>query len=235
MAFLRPGPNNQGMRGRMGGQVYSEAGVDTIVREFVTPANPNTGAQVGARGYFKTATQTWASLDDAERAAWGVFAQGMHSHNPMRLKQKPLSGFNVFVALASKFLQVNPAGTIPQSPPAVKFAGESIVITATPGTGKVTLTASAANTPGVTTEVLVQRLKAGYLKPEPNGYRHNSFHVYTLGNLSYDVTLGAGAWAIAVRFVKSTTGEETSSIPLPVQQVLLFVVGGKESRKSKAA
>jgi hypothetical protein len=56
MAILRPGPNNNGLRGRMGGQVYAIAGADTVVREFVPPTNPRTNNQMVIRRYFTAVT-----------------------------------------------------------------------------------------------------------------------------------------------------------------------------------
>jgi hypothetical protein len=236
VAFLRSGPNNNGLRGRMGGQVYSKSGVDTIVREFVPPNNPGTKSQETVRGNLSRATKQWKTLTEAQRGQWGTYAEFLHSREVRRTRQVSLTGFQAYVALTSKFYQVNPAGTAPVAPPAVPFDGDSVTVTVAPGAGKVTLTANKANATGVQTEVLVQRLRASYRKPANNAYKHRAFVQFTSGaGLTQEVTLGPGAYALAIRFVKSSTGEATEMTKLNSEVVTFSVEQGGSGKAKKAA
>lgn len=71
--------------------VYSNwKGIDTV-RQYVTPANPNSSGQQTQRGYFGDAVDLWHNLgltaDDIE--AWNRYAS---------TRPSPQSGFNAFVA-----------------------------------------------------------------------------------------------------------------------------------------
>src|SRR5258708_28364214 len=71
----------------------------------------------------------------AQAAAWGNYASGLTRHDPRTGKSYHPAAITAFTALASKFLQATPAGTIPLTPPATAFAGDTIVFTATGAAG----------------------------------------------------------------------------------------------------
>jgi hypothetical protein len=137
--------------------------------------------------------------------------------------------------LAVKFLQINPSGTVPVTPPAGPFLGDTITVTAVADTGKVTFTASGPNALGVRTELLLQRLPGRNWNPQPGGYRSRGFVNFTGGSLSSDVPASPGWYAAAYRFVSVATGQATRLAPIGVSQVTLAVAQGATGTKRKAA
>lgn len=65
------------------------------VRQWVTPANPNTAKQQTIRGYFTSAVAKFHLLTGADKAAWDPRTAG-----------QPLSGFNLFVKKVIDVLKV---------------------------------------------------------------------------------------------------------------------------------
>lgn len=242
MAFLKPGPNNNGLRGRMGGQVYAGGGEDTIVREFVEPVQPNTPAQVAQQGRVKRGSQGWGELSDTERAAWteAVETFGVTSKSVRRRRPKLLTGAQYFTSLTSKFLACTPGGTVPKLPPTKRFIGDSIEFTLSTTPGNIVVTASGPNSSGVKTEIRVQRLAAAYRKPSPNGFRTKAFVAFSGTTLSHSIPVSAGAYAVAVQFVDVASGAVTGYEVLPTSVVLLALEkGGADTEvslpKAKAA
>ncbi len=78
----------------------------------------------------------------------------------------------------------------------------------------VTFTASAANAPGVLTELLLQPLPSPNRTPERRAYRTRAFVAFTPENLSATVPTGPGAYAAAYRFVDAATGQTTALVTL---------------------
>ena len=72
-----------------------------VVRQFVTPANPQTAAQVAHRNLFKAAVEAWKNyFTNADmRAGWNRLAG---------LLAKPQSGFNAFTGSATKVGEEDP-------------------------------------------------------------------------------------------------------------------------------
>src|SRR5882724_10228675 len=137
----------------------------------------------------------------AQAAAWGNYASGQTKSDPRTGKSYHPSAITAFTALASKFLQVTPGGTIPLTPPATSFGGDTITLTAAGGAAKVTFTASGGNGTNIYTELLLQPLKSANRKPQPGGYRTKMFFSFSLGSPSQIVTVPAGWYVPAYRFV----------------------------------
>src|SRR5258706_15690238 len=154
----------------------------------------------------------------AQAAAWGNYASGQTKSDPRTGKSYHPTGITAFTALASKFLQVSPAGTIPLTPPTTSFAGDPPVITATGGAAKVTFNSGSINAANVTTELLLQPLKSANRKPQPGGYRTKAFQVFVNGGLSAIVTIPAGWYVPAYRFVNILTGQDVGMVILPAVQ-----------------
>lgn len=193
-----------------------------IGREYVVPNNPNTPAQETVRGYFTSATQSFAQLPKAKVDAWNEFAGQFKTRNKAgKLRSK--RGLNVYAALFTKWKFVNPTGTFPQDPPATPFSGDTVTVTATAGTGKITFTANQPNAMGVTTELLFQKLVNGNRKPQKGAYKTGAYFTFVLGTLTKDVTVPAGYYAAGYRFVKTATGQASEFRPLPVTQVTFSV------------
>ncbi|HRK22590.1 MAG TPA: hypothetical protein PLX06_12310, partial [Fimbriimonadaceae bacterium] len=139
---------------------------------------------------------------------------------------RPVGGIAAFIELTVKFLQNNPAGTIPLVPPTSEFIGDSITVSASAGTGMVTFTATAPNAAGIMTELLLQPLANAHREPSKNGYRSKQFFNFSAGVLTRNVTVPAGFYAAGYRFVKASTGQATPLVALPVQTVALSLAKG---------
>lgn len=64
------------MRKKLNGSVFARNRGGAYLRTKVTPVNPQSIAQVGARNLLTQFSQSWRSLTDAERLAWnGVVTQ----------------------------------------------------------------------------------------------------------------------------------------------------------------
>ncbi len=201
--------------------VFNDTEFGTVGRDYVIPANPNTPPQEAARSYFKRATQAFEVLPKAKVDAWNVYASQFKTRNKVgKLREK--KGLNVFTALATKFLQVTPSGTIPQDPPTSDFNGDGATITVTAGTGKLTFSSTLPNSSGVVTELLFQRLVNGNRKPGSE-YKTGAYVAFIPGTLSRDVTVPPGFYAAAYRFVRTATGQQSEIRSLPVSQVNLAV------------
>lgn len=211
----------RGLSGRNGNLTYEETVNGTIFFNFKMPADPNTPAQEVVRSDFRRATQTFATLPKAKVDAWNTYAKTLRTRNAND-QMRSQRGLNVFVALTTKFLLVNPTGTIPQDPPGTPFYGDPLTVTATAGVGKITFTASGPNTPGVMTELLFQKLVNGNRKPGKS-YKTGSYTTFIGGALSKDVAVPPGYYAAAYRFVKAATGQQSLLKPLAVTQVTLAV------------
>lgn len=223
------------LRGKDGNVVISKGRTGLMLRPRVRGRNPKSAAQLSVRAALGKASGTFKAFTPAQVAAWTAYAATIVKRNPITGKSYNPTPINAFVALASKFLQINPTGTIPLTPPAGPFTGDNITLTALGGTGKVTFTASAANSLSTKTELLLQPLKSKNRVPGSKGYRTKGFVAFAAGSLSSDVNVPAGSYAAAFRFVNVTTGQETALQILPVQLVSFAVEQGGRKQDRKAA
>lgn len=201
--------------------VFGDYDHDVVGREYVIPNNPNTAPQEQVRASFTRSTQLFSTLPKAKVDAWNAYAGTFTTRTKSgRLRKK--RGLNVFAALTTKYLLVNPGGTPPQDPPATPFSGDNPVVTATASTGKITFTANVPNANGVTTELLIQKLVNGNRKPGA-AYKTAAYNTFTIGGLTKEVTVPPGYYAAAYRFVRTATGQQSELRPLPVQQVTFAI------------
>ena len=78
--------------GSVAGCTYSRNRYGPYVRNRSIPVNPSSGPQVAVRQVFADLATAWnVDLDDAERAAWNLYALNTFTANGM-------TGFNAFVA-----------------------------------------------------------------------------------------------------------------------------------------
>lgn len=229
-----------GLQGKLGPVSFSKSknGASNM-KTRVKPANPKTAAQVAVRGAQTKSAQIFKNASAAQVAAWKVYAATLPQISKKTGAKITVQPINAFCGLADKFLQVNPAGTVPMTPPTSAFTGDNITFTATATTGAVTFTASAVNTANVKTELLLQPLKGKNRTPGPKAYRSKMFVNFAGPGLSQAVTVPAGFYAAAYRFVNTVTGQETALVPIAVVTVALSMEdGGAEeapvSRKKAA-
>ncbi|HRF60476.1 MAG TPA: hypothetical protein PLH94_11270 [Fimbriimonadaceae bacterium] len=223
------------LRGKAGTVVISGSRSGLIVKPRVQPRNPRTAAQEQVRANLTTASQLFKNFTPVQLANWKTYAASITKTNPVTGKTYNPTPLAAFVGLATKFLQANPNGTVPLTPPTADFNGDKISVTATGGSGKITFTASAPNSAGVVTELLLQPLKSRNRTPSTIGYRSKAFVVFASGSLSAIVNVPAGWYAAGYRVVNSATGQDTKLIPLTVNQVTFAVEEGGEGRTKKAA
>ena len=226
----------QALSGKAGNVVFTKAKDGTHVRPHIKGTNPNTPAQQLIRENFTKASGIYRTFNTSQLQAWKNYAQFQTVSDALDGSKSKPTAFNAFMKLACKFLQVDPDGTVPTTPPTTGFNGDNVDLTVTGGTGELTFTASAANASGVTTEILLQPLANANRKPQSGAYRHKLFHVFTTGNLSLDVTVPVGYYAAGYRFVKTATGQASTLQTLAVQGVTLAIEsGGANTKISKKA
>lgn len=84
-------------RGSMGGMTVSRNRSGAYARARITPINPQSPRQSVIRAIIAQITAAWANLlDDAQRAAWAIFADNVPANNKLGQVIK-LSGFNQYV------------------------------------------------------------------------------------------------------------------------------------------
>lgn len=224
------------LRGKDGNVVIRKGRNGLVLTPWVTPSNPRTGAQMAVRDYFTRATKAYEGLTSSQATAWKNYAETITKTDPVSGKTYHPTAGNVFVEYAAKFLQLNPNGTIPLTPPSSDFLGDSItLLVESESPGVLQFTASGANASGVTTELLVQKIANGNRTPNKEGYKHAAWKAFTSGSLTQNVSVPAGYYAAGYRFVKNSTGQATEMIPLPVSMVSFSVTQGVPSNRRKAA
>ena len=124
MAIILPGPLIAGIRGKVGGTVFSANGTGPYARTWAKSANPRTLPQQSRRLSLNEVAQEWQNASSAQRTAWDAWAA-----DPAETRQNPLgedynpSGFNQWCrcntnrALAGDGIRF-PAPTV-HDPPAI--------------------------------------------------------------------------------------------------------------------
>ena len=207
------------IQGKAGSVVFAKTKDGTVIRPRVAGRNPKTAAQVAVRGNLGKAASAYKNMTPAQVTAWQTYAKTYTKHDSRTSKTYNSSAIAAFTSLSSKFLQVNPTGTIPLTPPTTAFGGDSIVVTATGGTGTVTFASAGTNAASVKTELLLQPLKSRNRTAQAKGYRSKGFAAFGNGVTSQAVTVPAGFYVPAYRFVNTLTGQEVGMAILPVVQV----------------
>jgi hypothetical protein len=69
------------MRGKLNGSVFSKNRAGAYVRNKVTPSNPQTAAQSGARALLAQFAQGWRALTQAQRDAWSGAVSSFQTTN----------------------------------------------------------------------------------------------------------------------------------------------------------
>lgn len=225
----------QELSGTLGNGVWVRSREGSVVRQRVTPANPDTPPQVAARGRLTEATRLFKTFTQAQEEAWSEFAETLGSRDAVTGKATVPTAINAFVKLATKWRMVNPTGAIPTTPPTEPYSGDNLTWTALASTGKITFTGSGPNSDDTTTEFLVQRLASRVRNPQKKAYRSKGFKQLTPGSLSFVVDTTPGWYAVAIRYVNTSTGQETDLVHLPLVQVTIALASGGTASKKKAA
>ena len=239
MAVLKLSGFLKGVSGKAGNAVYrlTKNGTELSDRPIVN--NPQTKAQMDVRAAFSKATKAWKNLTTAQADAWDAYALTITETEEVSGVKTHRSGFNWYTGLSSRFYLVNGiSGTAPTTPPTTPFTGDSLTFTIAPGeTGSsIEFTASAANTAGTKTALLLQQLSSANGKPQKNGYRTKGYVAFAAGSLSAEVPVTPGFYSAAIQYVKTSTGQETTTqVVGEVGPISFAVAQGGSNGKKKAA
>lgn len=162
---------------------------------------------------LEAASTIYSTFSASEAAAWRRYAASLARIDPITGKNYSPAGRNAFIGLAVKFQQVNPGAEVPRTPPVGEFMGDTVSMSASVEGGAIRFTASHANAPGVTTELMLQKLKNIRCMPG-KVYKAAAFVSFAPGSLWADVPVEAGVYAAATRFVETATGRQTFVMPL---------------------
>lgn len=194
------------LSGKVGGVVFSNSRSGPTIRVRVKPSNPSSDSQVAVRAAMTNASRQFKDFASADAAAWNSAAVGVTLPNGLGGSFHP-SGISYYCQLATVFLAIDPTGTPPTAPPSSPFTDDTIGIVGSGGVGSVTFNPDAANTAGITTELLIAPLASRNRAVKPNMYRVNRYHVFASGADNVVVTEPAGYYALAYRFVEIATGQ----------------------------
>ena len=92
-------------RGKIGGHVASKNRAGAYLRTKVTPSNPNTVAQVQARGILSSLSQQWPTLSESQRLGWNEAVKEWGTTDIFGDIKRP-SGINLFVKLNANLVSV---------------------------------------------------------------------------------------------------------------------------------
>lgn len=101
-------------RGKIGGHVASKNRAGAYLRTKVTPVNPSTASQAGARSRLSGLSTAWRSLTAAQRSAWNG-AVASFSKTDIFGDVKVSTGFNLYQRLNNNLLVINES--VISSPP----------------------------------------------------------------------------------------------------------------------
>jgi len=222
----------QELTGSVGNAVWQRSREGQIVRQKVTPSQPDTPGQLAARARLTTVSRIYKGFSATQELAWDNYAKSIHEEDEITGKSTTPTAMNAFTRLGCKYLQASPAGTVPTTPPTNPYSGDNLTVTATAGVGKVSFTATAGNAIGSKTELLLQPLASRNRNPQKNAYRSKLIFQFLPGTLSVDVNVPPGFYAAAYRFINTTTGQFTDLIPIGVSQVTLGVVNAQPKKKA---
>jgi hypothetical protein len=103
MAIITIGPTVTGIRGTIGGNLFSANQSGPYIRAWSKGSNPKSNKQGAERSLFATIAQSWQDLSDAQRAGWDTAAA-----NPINARTNSLgetynlSGFGLYVSFNTR-------------------------------------------------------------------------------------------------------------------------------------
>ena len=221
MAKAKLGVLFEELHGKVGNVVVEMIDGEANVRPLPKKNNPKTPLQQTVRRNFGSASKLFKNtLTISQQQAWRDYAKANPVLNIDSGKRRALNPVAMLNSLTSKFLQVNPGVTPPHLPPTTAFTGDPITVTAEGNNdGTITFTASAANSTGVQTELLLAKLPTFGSPVKQRQYRSKEFVAFAVGSLTSILLIPNGYYAAAYRFVKVSTGQMTDLITLDTTTV----------------
>lgn len=220
------------LRGKDGSVVIRKSRSGLVATPRTLPKNPKSVGQTGSRNALAKGSRGFSNLTPAQAAAWNAYGATITRHNKISGTTYTSTGIAIYNALTSKLLQVSPTAAVPSTPPTSAYAGDNVAVTATASTGLVTFTASGANGMYSKTELLLQPLKGKNRKPGAKGYLSKGFFAFATGSLTTTVSVPAGYYAAAYRFVNVSTGQATALTPISTVTVALSLEDGGQGEEA---
>lgn len=124
MAILKLGATIVGIRGTIGGLVFSANQAGPYARIWQMPSNPRTELQTQSRSFLSQQASGWRALTSSQRADWDTFAAlpAQALTNPLG-ETYYISGFGWYVKTNARLLQMDrtpnttyPTSTRPSAP-----------------------------------------------------------------------------------------------------------------------
>ena len=117
MAIITLGPTVVGIRGTLGGIVFSTNKAGNYARQWSLSSSPKTESQTTQRGLLSQQPEAWRALSSAQQALWDAFAAlpAQDQTNPLGVTYS-LSGFGWFVKINTRLLR---AGRVTRTAPPV--------------------------------------------------------------------------------------------------------------------
>ena len=206
----------EGLSGRIGGVVYVRSRQGTLLRSM--PASRTGGpTEKEYMGQLQTSWvgDAWGRLDPEAMGRWRRYAELQTAARPPE-RRTVTNGWNEYLALGKKLMQIDGIRDLPERPPEGRFLGDLVFFGVEPyAEGKETgvrFLASRPNEAGVLTECLLQRLANGGRLPTARGYRSQGF-LQIEEDLRMEAPAFPGWWACATRFVEASTGRVTALVP----------------------
>jgi hypothetical protein len=117
-----------GGSGAVGNLVVAELRGGPIVRRKPSYRRPTTAAQAAAAERMTLASAAWSALTQEQLQAWRDYAKTIWKSNALTGKRYKSTAQNEFIALATKFLQATPGGTVPAWPPSSAYIGDAVSV-----------------------------------------------------------------------------------------------------------
>lgn len=208
MSRIKLGALAEAISGKSGNTVFYRLNDELHVKDYAIPTDPRTPGQLAARDRLARAADAWRSLSWEEAQAWRDYAQSLAVRQTGTTKVQTPRAQTLFCRLAIKFLQANAGADPPRTPPGSPFLGDGLAVTMAAESG-IRFDASAPNSPGVVTELLVQPMRSAASMPVLRAYRSRAFAAFAPGSMSYTVDAERGLYACGYRFVRAATGQAT--------------------------
>lgn len=209
MATLVGGALSGGISGKSGNTVFVQTAGGVVVRDRVIPFDPRTNLQLESRNRIRRASIAWQAMDPANVALWGAYADSLPRQVSASGQIRTPQPNNVFTSLYSKLLQLDITTPSPTTPPSTTLFGDSLSVKVEGLSETIRFTASNANLPVATTELLLQPLLGRNRRTYLRQYRSQAFCQFADGSLMTEIDCLTGWVACAYRFVNTLTGQST--------------------------
>lgn len=196
----------ENIKGKYQGVVIANTRTGLVIRRRPIYRRHVSPAQYMAVNRLAMTARRWSQLTLDEALAWNDFAWRQVRTSPDSGQKYRRVGFNAFVALGTKFLQVNPGAPLPLLPPSSPYLGDRITLVARPVEGGIEFEASGPTEPDTVVELLAERLP-NIRRAATGRLSSLGFVSFTPDNLRVTVPADPGAFVPGYQFVRQSTGQ----------------------------